>query len=96
MAVAVGVVGSICMPHNVFLHSALVQSRKVCGSTAWPMDPPHGWWIHLAEDFYFSYHTNHVSHHTNYISLITHANYVAIPFGDLHAAQRAPEHHFVF
>jgi len=29
MAVAVGLVGSICMPHNVFLHSALVQSRKI-------------------------------------------------------------------
>ena len=26
---AVGVVGCVIMPHNVFLHSALVQSRKV-------------------------------------------------------------------
>jgi natural resistance-associated macrophage protein 2 len=26
---AVGVVGCVIMPHNVFLHSALVQSRKI-------------------------------------------------------------------
>mmetsp|Transcript_2323 Transcript_2323/g.4699 ORF Transcript_2323/g.4699 Transcript_2323/m.4699 type:complete len:607 (-) Transcript_2323:45-1865(-) len=29
LGVAVGLVGSIVMPHNVFLHSALVQSRKI-------------------------------------------------------------------
>jgi len=27
--VATGIVGSLVMPHNIFLHSALVQSRKI-------------------------------------------------------------------
>jgi natural resistance-associated macrophage protein 2 len=27
--IAVGIVGALVMPHNIFLHSALVQSRKI-------------------------------------------------------------------
>lgn len=29
MDIAVGIVGALVMPHNIFLHSALVQSRKI-------------------------------------------------------------------
>ena len=29
MDIAVGTVGALVMPHNIFLHSALVQSRKI-------------------------------------------------------------------
>jgi natural resistance-associated macrophage protein 2 len=29
MAVAAGMVGALVMPHNIFLHSALVQSRRI-------------------------------------------------------------------
>ena len=31
---AVGIVGALVMPHNIFLHSALVQSRKIDTSHA--------------------------------------------------------------
>ena len=26
---AIGILGAVIMPHNIYLHSALVQSRKV-------------------------------------------------------------------
>lgn len=29
LSLAVGIVGALVMPHNIFLHSALVQSRKI-------------------------------------------------------------------
>jgi natural resistance-associated macrophage protein 2 len=29
LQIAVGIVGALVMPHNIFLHSALVQSRKL-------------------------------------------------------------------
>eukprot|EP00892_Ulva_mutabilis_P003688 jgi/Ulvmu1/1691/UM116_0002.1 len=34
MDIAVGIVGALVMPHNIFLHSALVQSRKIDVSAA--------------------------------------------------------------